>query len=81
MATYSGFFRPKNPAKYSGDYKNIIYRSLWERNVFRWCDENPQILKWVSEEVVIPYYYPLDKKIPTVGINCKIFWRATEIGF
>jgi hypothetical protein len=71
MATYKGFFRPKNQSKYSGDYKNIIYRSLWERNVFRWCDENPQVLKWVSEEIVIPYYYPLDKKYHRYFVDLK----------
>ena len=62
MATYKGFYRTKNPAKYDGDKMNIVYRSLWERQVFRWCDENPQVLKWSSEEIVVPYYYPLDKK-------------------
>lgn len=71
MATYKGFFRPKNPGKYSGNYNNIVYRSLWERNVFRWCDENPQILKWVSEEVIIPYYYPLDKKYHRYFVDLK----------
>ncbi len=71
MATYSGFFKPKNLAKYSGDYKNIVYRSLWERNVFRWCDDNPQVLKWVSEEIVVPYYYPLDKKYHRYFVDLK----------
>lgn len=71
MATYNGFFKPKNPAKYSGNHKNIIYRSLWERNVFRWCDENSQVLKWVSEEVVIPYYFPLDKKYHRYFVDLK----------
>ena len=30
MATYKGFFKPKNPQKYNGDPTNIIYRSRWE---------------------------------------------------
>ena len=71
MATYKGFFKPKNPSKYAGDYKNIIYRSLWERNVFRWCDANDQILKWSSEEVVVPYYFPLDKKYHRYFVDIK----------
>jgi hypothetical protein len=62
MATYKGFYRTKNPAKYDGDLMNIVYRSMWERQVYRWCDENAQVLKWSSEEVVVPYYYPLDRK-------------------
>lgn len=72
MATYSGTFKPKNKNKYSGNYNNIVYRSLWERNVFRWCDDNPQVLKWVSEEIIIPYYYPLDKKYHRYFVDLKI---------
>jgi hypothetical protein len=72
MATYSGTFKPKNKNKYSGNYNNIVYRSLWERNVFRWCDDNPQVLKWVSEETIIPYYYPLDKKYHRYFVDLKI---------
>lgn len=71
MATYKGFYRPKNIAKYAGDHKNVVYRSLWERNVFRWCDENSQVISWSSEEVVIPYYYPLDKKYHRYFVDIK----------
>ena len=71
MATYKGMYKVKNPAKYAGDHTNVIYRSLWERNVFRWCDDNPQILKWSSEEVVIPYYYDLDKKYHRYFVDLK----------
>ena len=71
MATYKGFFRPKNPGKYAGNYTNIVYRSLWERQVFRWCDDNAQILKWSSEETVIAYYYPLDRKYHRYYVDLK----------
>jgi len=71
MATYKGFYRCKNPAKYEGDFKNIVYRSLWERQVFRWCDENTQVLKWSSEETVVQYFYPLDKKWHRYFIDVK----------
>jgi hypothetical protein len=71
MATYKGMYKVKNPAKYTGDHTNVIYRSLWERNVFRWCDDNPQILKWSSEEVVVPYYYDLDKKYHRYFVDLK----------
>lgn len=72
MTTYKGFFKPKNPAKYSGNFQNIVYRSLWERNVFRWCDENSQVIKWASEEIVIPYYYPIDKKYHRYFVDLKL---------
>jgi hypothetical protein len=71
MATYKGFFRPKNPAKYEGDFKNIVYRSHWEMQCMRWCDTNDQVLKWSSEEVVVPYYLPLDKKYHRYFIDIK----------
>lgn len=71
MATYKGIYKVKNPAKYAGDSTNVIYRSLWERNVFRWMDDNPQVLKWSSEEVVIPYYYPVDKKYHRYFVDIK----------
>ena len=28
-----------------------------------YCDDNPNILEWGSEEVIIPYKSPLDKKV------------------
>jgi hypothetical protein len=59
---YSGRFSPKNPNKYLGDPTNIIYRSLWERRVMVHLDENPGVLKWSSEEIVIPYLSPVDNR-------------------
>ena len=35
---YSGKFKVKNLNKYKGDFDNVIYRSLWEKHVFKWCD-------------------------------------------
>jgi hypothetical protein len=63
MPTYKGKFRPKNIEKYRGDSTKIVYRSLWERNAFRWADENPKIIRWSSEEDVIPYVCATDRKI------------------
>ena len=59
---YSGKFIPKNPQKYVGDYKNIIYRSSWECKVMSWLDKEPTIISWASEELVIPYISPVDGK-------------------
>ena len=50
-----GKFTPANPRKYLGDYNNIVYRSSWERMVFDAVDKEPSVLKWCSEEVVVPY--------------------------
>ena len=55
-----GFFKPQNPKKYMGDPTNIVYRSGWEKRVMEWCDTNPNIKQWCSEEIVIPYKSPVD---------------------
>ena len=57
-----GFFKPQNPKKYMGDPTNIVYRSGWEKRVMDWCDANPNIKQWSSEEIVIPYKSPVDDR-------------------
>ncbi len=59
---YSGKFTPKNPQKYIGDHKNIIYRSSWEAKVMDWLDKNPNIISWASEELTVPYISPVDSR-------------------
>jgi len=59
---YQGKFSPKNYKKYKGDPTNIIYRSSWELTFMKYCDTNPNVLEWGSEEIVIPYKSPLDNR-------------------
>jgi len=59
---YSGEFFPRHPDKYLGDPTKIFYRSLWERRVMVHLDNNSTILKWSSEEIVIPYLSPVDSR-------------------
>ena len=49
----------ENPDKYQGDIRKIIYRSSWERECFLWCDKNPSVLNWASEELFISYEHPV----------------------
>jgi hypothetical protein len=56
-------FSPNNPQKYSGDPSNIIMRSSWETRFANWCDVNPSVVKWKSEETVIPYKCGTDNRI------------------
>ena len=60
--TYKGKYTPKFPKKYKGNYKNIVYRSLWERKCMVYFDTNPNILSWSSDELVIPYFDSVTKK-------------------
>lgn len=69
---YSGKYKVKNPQKYRGDPTNVIYRSLWEKYCFKWCDENSNVKYWSSEEVVIPYFYEVDKKYHRYFMDLKI---------
>lgn len=80
---YRTIFNPKNPQKYAGDTSKIVCRSLWERNVCKFCDNHPNVLKWSSEEIAIPYTNPIDKKIHNYypdfliqfnGVNGKQTW-------
>jgi hypothetical protein len=57
-----GFFNPKYPSKYIGQ-KPIRYLSSWELRFFRWADENPNVVEWASEAIIIPYVSPLDRKV------------------
>lgn len=57
---YTGRFIPKNPQKYVGDPSNIIWRSTWECKLMTWFDTNPDVIRWASEEITIPYISPVD---------------------
>lgn len=59
---YSGKYSPSNPRKYKGNPTEIYYRSSWELKFMKWCDGNPNVLEWGSEEIVVPYRSPLDGK-------------------
>jgi len=82
---YRTIFNPKNPQKYAGDTSKIVCRSLWERNVCKFCDDQPNVLKWSTEEIAIPYTNPIDKKIHNYypdfliqfnGVNGKQTWMV-----
>ena len=60
--SYKGTFLPKNPSKYNGNSKNIIYRSNWELRVMKYFDDHPNVIWWASEELPIPYGSPVDNK-------------------
>lgn len=60
--SWKGWFTPKNPTKYNGDAKNIVYRSSWELRCMKYFDESPSVIWWSSEELAIPYISPVDKR-------------------
>tara|TARA_B100000519_G_scaffold158162_1_gene139836 strand:+ start:111 stop:551 length:441 start_codon:yes stop_codon:yes gene_type:complete len=56
-----GKFFPKNKEKYIG-LKTPTYRSSWEHAFMRLCDEHPNVAKWASESIKIPYRHPFTGK-------------------
>ena len=62
MSRYAqGKFNPKNPEKYIGG-KVPTYRSGWEFQFMKFCDENQSVTNWASEAIRIPYRNPLTGK-------------------
>jgi hypothetical protein len=72
MKYHQGKYKPKHPEKYSGDPTNIIYRSSWELKFLNWCDSSPNILKYSSEETVIPYRCGTDNRLHRYFVDFKI---------
>ena len=59
MAKFAqGRYTLKHPDKYVGR-KTPLYRSSWEFAFMKFCDENPNVAKWASESIRIPYKNPL----------------------
>ena len=75
---YKGKFHPKHPEKYRGDPTNIIYRSLWEMRFMRYLDSHPSVMQWASEEIIIPYVSPVDKRVHRYFPDFWVKMRSTE---
>ena len=56
-----GIYTPKNKEKFIG--KIAIYRSSFELQFMRWADNNPNVLEWGSENIIVPYKSPVDNKL------------------
>jgi hypothetical protein len=58
-----GLFKPTNPEKYLGDIGKIRFMSSWELRFMNFCDTNPNVIKWGSEEFKIMYFNPIKNKV------------------
>lgn len=65
-------YKPVNSSKYLGDPTNIVMRSSWETKFAIWCDKNPAVLQWSSEETIVPYISPIDNRYHRYFIDFKI---------
>ena len=57
-----GIYNPLNPGKYKGNNASPVYRSALERKFFYYFDNNPNVVAWASESIIVPYYNPVDRK-------------------
>lgn len=57
---HQGIYKPKNQEKFIGT--ECVFRSGLELKFFRFCDSNPKVLMWGSENIIIPYYSKLENK-------------------
>ena len=76
---YKGKYTRKNKSKYLGDPTKVIYRSLWERQTFKWCEGSPRVKKWNSEEIVIPYKCKTDNRIHRYYVDLLVELDNREI--
>lgn len=48
----------------------------WERTFCSWVDTTPEILRWSSEETVVPYFDPVSKKNRKYYVDFRIVTRS-----
>jgi hypothetical protein len=75
---YRGKWRPRNPAKYRGDVNNITYRSSWELKFMNFCDMRENVVRWSSEETVIPYKSPVDGQAHRYFVDFQMTVRSAD---
>jgi len=71
-------YKPIFPEKYEGDPTNIVMRSSWETRFALWCDRNPAVVKWSSEETIIPYRCQTDNKLHRYFVDFRIKVKQTD---
>lgn len=75
-----GMFKPKNPSKYKGDPTNIVWRSSWECVFFSRLDNDPNVIQWSSEEIIINYKSPIDSRIHRYFPDCWVKKKNPDTG-
>lgn len=78
FAYKQGYYTPKNPEKYLGDPAKIRYMSSWELETHKFFDNNPNVLKWASEEIAIPYIKPTDGRVHKYYPDYFIHYRTRD---
>lgn len=59
---YKTKFVPVNKDKYVGNVDKILCKSLWERKLCKYFDNNDKVVNWCYECLKVPYISPIDNK-------------------
>lgn len=79
MSRYlQGKYIVKNPKKYIGDHTNVIYRSSWELKFLSWCDNDPRVVAFASEELAIPYVSPIDNRYHRYFVDMLVKTKCSD---
>lgn len=73
-----GKYVVKNPQKYIGDPTKVVFRSSWEKDLHRFFDMNPNIIRWGSEIIAIPYIKPTDGRIHKYVVDYYVEYKNTK---
>jgi hypothetical protein len=72
-----GVFVCKNKEKYKGTTP-IIYRSSYELSFMKWADNNPGVVSWGSETIIIPYQNPMTGKLHRYFVDFNITLKTKD---
>lgn len=59
---YKGRYKVTNIEKYDGNPTEVIFRSQWECRFMSYLDNNSGVIKWSSEEIIVPYFDEATKR-------------------
>lgn len=65
---HQGIFKPQNPNKYIG-FQPPFFRSSIEAKFMKFCDDNPNVIRWSSETITVPYFDKVKKKARTYYVD------------
>jgi hypothetical protein len=72
-----GVFKPKHPQKFVGKF--AVYRSSFELKFMRWADNNPNVLEWSSEQIIVPYVSPVDGRAHRYYVDNFVVIREGDV--